>query len=153
MTSSLDSGFVAKFNFQQNSKNPLIPYVILYRNLKRFCLVYVDHKLSYSFYKFKIKGEEKFNNFASLCLYKSQTQITFCMLAEKIAQGFNLIPRADMIKLRMKDSIIKMPSCKKMESQYFDSFAMALPHHQTIFSKRKKKYLWYNEGFHLAISQ
>lgn len=140
MTSSLDSGFVAKFNFQQNSTNPLIPYVVLYRNLKRFCLVYVDHKLSYSFYKFRIKGEEKFNNFASLCLYKSQTQITFCMLAEKIAQGFNLILRADMIKLRMQDSIIKMPSCKKkMESQYFDSFAMALPHHQTIFSKRKKK--------------
>lgn len=113
MTSSQDSGFVAKFNFQQNSKKALIPYLVLHRNLKRFCLVYVHHKLSYSFYKFKIKGEEKFNNFASLCLYKSQTQITFCMLAKKIAQDFNLIPRADMIKFRMKDSIIKMSSRKK----------------------------------------
>lgn len=49
------------------------------------------------------------------------------MLAEKIAQDFNLIPIADLIKFGIKDYIIKMSFYKKMESQYFDSFAMTLP--------------------------
>lgn len=47
----------------------------------------------------------------------NSAKITFGMLAKKIAYDFNSISIADVIRYRIKDFIIKMSYCKKMESQ------------------------------------
>lgn len=104
VTSSLDNGFVTNSitsKIQITPPWPPIPYLLLYGKLRRFCPLTVDHKLSCSLHKFKMKGEKKFNNYAGPGLYKSHKwfakTITFCMLTEKVAQDFNLIPIADLI--------------------------------------------------------